>query len=216
MDKVNALQTIQSYWDNKDASFAEKVVNISESFYSAGLDLSTTAAFIKATPSELDALLSLGELDDEAIELLSNLDPPKTTWAILSNASEKELNEAIKVLSEKKDNNWDTDHAISEYIFNRMRAVSEPTVESKISMIPGGVLMHFKSKGEDFKAINKWTRDFLNSIYFQKKKGKELSEKQINALINILNELADRGVIKRNSIDGDQNECDLVLDALGR
>ena len=43
-----------------------------------------------------------------------------------------------------------------------------------------------------------------------------MSEKQLATLRRILTNLADKGAIVRNSIDGDQDLCDKVLDALGR
>ena len=43
-----------------------------------------------------------------------------------------------------------------------------------------------------------------------------MTQKQIAVVISILNELADKGVIKRDSIDGDVEICDKVLDAIGR
>ena len=41
---------------------------MSNAYYDVGLDLATTAAYIKATPAELDALLALGGLEDNLIE----------------------------------------------------------------------------------------------------------------------------------------------------
>ncbi len=50
----------------------------------------------------------------------------------------------------------------------------------------------------------------------QKKRGKVLSEKQLAALIDLLSYLADNNVIQRDSIDGDKELCNKVLDAIGR
>ena len=216
MDKLDALQVINTIWNDNDASFADKVIEISSAFYSSGLELATTAAFIKATPTELDSLLSLGGLEDEMIYSLSKLDPPKTTWTILANASNKELDEAVKALEEKQAKLEELDYPVSEYIYQRIKKIADPTPEEKVAAIPGYVIKHMLKKGEDFKAVNDWTRKFLNSISYQKKSGKTLTEKQLSYLIKVLNEFADKGVIKRNSIDGDQAQCDMVLDALGR
>ena len=43
-----------------------------------------------------------------------------------------------------------------------------------------------------------------------------MSEKQINYLVVILNNLADTNDIKRDSIDGDIELCKKVLDAIER
>ena len=57
---------------------------------------------------------------------------------------------------------------------------------------------------------------FLNSFAGQKKRGKVLSDKQIAVLMDILERLASQNVIQRDSIDGDKDLCDKVLDAIGR
>ena len=71
-------------------------------------------------------------------------------------------------------------------------------------------------KAKNFTSVNPSAIKFLNSLAGQKKWGKALSEKQIATLKDILNNLADNKVIQRNSIDGDEELCDKVLDALGR
>lgn len=58
MDKVEALGCINEAWNSKNLSLEEKIIRISSDFYAVGLDISTTVAYIKATTSELDALLS--------------------------------------------------------------------------------------------------------------------------------------------------------------
>ena len=67
MEKLEALELIKEAWGNNNLSLEEKIIKISDSFYSVGLDIATTATFIKATPAEFDAFLSLSDLDDEMI-----------------------------------------------------------------------------------------------------------------------------------------------------
>ena len=47
------------------------------------------------------------------------------------------------------------------------------------------------------------------------KTGKLLTPKQLGYMQDMLENLVKRGVIKRNSPDGDQEMCDEILDALG-
>lgn len=82
MEKLEALEIIRETWENDDLSLEEKIIKISDSFYSVGLDIATTATFIKATPAEFDAFLSLSNLDDEMIGEISKVNPPKTTWPL--------------------------------------------------------------------------------------------------------------------------------------
>lgn len=99
MEKVDALEKIKELWWDSDITLGEKIVQISNEFYTVGLDLPTTAAFIKATPVELDSMLALGGLDDEMIEMISKANPPKTTWQLIANASDEEIVQALNALS---------------------------------------------------------------------------------------------------------------------
>lgn len=218
MDKIEALEQINQIWNNKHITLGEKITSISNNYYDVGLDLSTTAEFIKATPAELDALLSLGGLDEDIIKLISKADPPKTIWPLLANASEEEINQALNAFVEnkKKDRGSRTHSAISEFIYKQMIDVAGPTQEQLVGMLTGAELSHAQKKASDFHALSEKSEKFLRSIIGQRKRGKTLSSKQIDVVISILNDLVDQGVIKRNSIDGDSEICDKILDAIGR
>ena len=103
MDKITALENINNKWNDSEISLADRIVGVSSDFYSAGLDLATTAAFIKATPAELETLLGLSELDDEIIELISDVNPPITTWTMFMEASDEEIRNALESLKADRD-----------------------------------------------------------------------------------------------------------------
>ena len=216
MDKIEALENIKKAWENTSLSLGNKIIDISTNYHSSVLDLATTAAFIKATPAELETLLELGELDDEIIEMISEVDPPITTWTVLAEASDEEIKQALISLREDHDLIYDrnTNHTASEYVFQKMLEVSGPTLEQKVGSLSGDDLKHAYKKGIDFDILNDWQKKFLKNIGTQRKMGKTLTDKQIGSLIKTLTVLADRGAIVRNSIDGDQEICDRILDAL--
>ena len=216
MDKIEALENIKESWNDSNLSLGEKIIKISTDYHSSGLDLATTAAFIKATPTELETLLALGELDDEIIDMISEVNPPNITWTMLAEASEEEIKQALTSLKEERDVMYDrsADYTVSKYVFQKMMEVSGPTLEQKVGSLSGDDLKHALKKGVDFDVLNDWQKKFLKSIGTQRKMGKTLSDKQIESLIKTLNVLVDRGAIARNSIDGDQDVCDRILDAL--
>ena len=118
MNKVEALEEIKRIWSDSNILLGDKINDISSLFYSEGLDLAGTAAFIKATPSELDALLSLGDLDEGILNLISKVNPPKTTWTMLGNASDEEVIEALNALDDDKANNKENIHfTFSEFVY---------------------------------------------------------------------------------------------------
>ena len=218
MNKVEALNHINEIWNNDNLDLGTKITTISTDYYEVGLDLATTAAYIKATPAELDALLSLAALSDELISKISQANPPKTIWELLANANDEEINEALSALATKRENNnpSDDNDSVSEYIYKQMVKLAGPSVEQRVAEIRASDIAHIRKKGEEFKALSDWEIKFLKSIASQKANDKSLSDKQMNHLIKILNSLAEKGVITRNSIDKDNVICDRILDALGR
>lgn len=213
MDKFDALELIRKTWDSQNLSLEEKILTISEAFYSVGLDIATTAGFIKTTPAELYAFLSLSNLDEEMIRLISDANPPKTTWPLLSSGNDDEIKKALSALS---DTSRSKSESVSEFIYQQMIEVAGASSEQLLSEITGGEMFALAKKAKNFTSVNPNTIKFLNSLAGQKKRGKALSERQIATLKDILNNLADNKVIQRNSIDGDEELCDKVLDALER
>ncbi len=218
MDKIEALEEIKTIWNAEEDNLGQIIIKVSSSFYDAGLDLSTTAAYINATPAELDALLALGGLDEDLIELIGEVNPPKATWLLLASASEDEIKQALNALAENREKKAEdrVHSALSEFIYQQMIEVAGPTTEQMVGMLSGADLALAQKKSEDFTALSDWDKKFLKSVTAQKKRGKTLSTKQLPILLRILTELADKGVITRNSIDGDQEACDRILDAIGR
>ena len=97
-----------------------------------------------------------------------------------------------------------------------MIEVAGPTPEQLVGMLSGSDLAHVQKNATDFNALTEWETKFLKSVAAQKRRGKTLTAKQLPIVMNILLSLAEKGVIKRNSIDGDSEICDKVLDAIGK
>ena len=62
MEKIDALELIKEKWAEDNLSLEDKIISISSAFYSVGLDIATTANYIRVTPAEFDAFLSLSNL----------------------------------------------------------------------------------------------------------------------------------------------------------
>lgn len=213
MNKFEALEIIKEAWDAKDLSLEEKIFKISDAFYSIGLDIATCANYIKATPAEFDAFLSLSNLNEDMIRLISEAKPPKTTWSLLASGNDDEIKKALSALSTSSKF---INESVSEFVYQQMIEIAGETPEQQISQLTGGELFYLAKKAKNFNSVSQKTINFLNSLAGFKKRGKVLTEKQLLALTDLLNNLADNNVIKRNSIDGDNDLCDKVLNALNR
>lgn len=212
MEKIDALELIKEAWGSGKLSLEEKIFKISDAFYSVGLDIATTANYIKTTPAEFDAFLSLSNLDDDLIRMISEANPPKTTWSLLACGSDEEIKKALMALSASSSLK---NESVSEFIYHQMIEAAGETPEQLVSQLTGGELFYLANKAKNF-SVNEKLLKFLNSLAGQKKRGKVLSEKQLSALMDMLKELADNSVIQRDSIDGDKELCNKVLDAIGR
>lgn len=218
MGRVESLGAIKELWADETLSLAERATRISHEFYSSGLDLAATASHIKATPSELDALLVLGGLDEDILEKISQVNPPKTVWTFLSNATDDEVLQALSAVESIRDGSCASqEKSPSELVYYSMIEVAEPTIEQKATMISGDALRHVVEKGVQFDgALSDWDVKFMKSVSGQKKRGKALSEKQGAKIFEICSRLAERGILSRDSIDGDKEICAEILDAIGR
>ena len=147
------------------------------------------------------------------IRMISDANPPKTTWPLLSSGNDDEIKKALSALS---GTSRSKSESVSEFIYQQMIEVAGSSTEQLLSEITGGEMFALAKKAKNFTSVNPNTIKFLNSLAGQKKRGKALSERQIATLKDILNNLADNKVIQRNSIDGDEELCDKVLDALER
>lgn len=214
--KYEVLEDIKQIWSNDTLSLTEKVRGVSNAYYSIGLDLLTAATYIKETPAELDAILSLGALDDDILEKIEEVNPPKTTWPLLANASREESLQALSALEKNKAESSEKQMpcALSQFVYSQMVEISGPTAEQKIGMISGDDLFHLWKKNKSFNALSEKDASVLGSFAHQRKRGKTLTPKQLKWLTDILRTLKDKKVIERNSIDGDQEICNRVLDLL--
>lgn len=212
MDKIEALEIIRETWISDNLSLEDKIIKISDAFYSVGLDIATAANYVKTTPAEFDAFLSLSNLDDDMIELISKANPPKTTWPLLASGNDDEIKKALSALATPSRSK---NESVSEFVYQQMIEVAGETPEQLVSQLTGDELFYLANKAKSFSVDEKDVK-FLISVAGQKKRGKVLSDKQLPIVLDILNKLADNNVIQRNSIDGDKDLCDKVLDALNR
>lgn len=217
MNRLDALESIKKIWSDTDIALDEKVLSISAYFYSTGLDLDTTAAYINATPSELEALLGLGGLDENLLKEIAELNPPKTAWTFLNGATEDEVRRSLTALSVERGSKAGCSTVdVGELVYRSMIEIAELTPEQKVSGLSASDLRHALKKAKQYKVDNSFMDKFLKSIAMKRSQGKTLTAKQSSKLFEVLGQIVDAGAIARNSIDGDQEICDRILDSLER
>lgn len=215
MGKAESLITIEECWRSPDMSLFDKSTRIAAEYYSSNLRLNATAAYIGATPSELDALLALSELDEEMLQLISEANPPITTWMMLASASDEEVVAAIREMEGGRNRRDPHDaRSVEQRLFSVMIEVSGPTQDQVLSTLPYNVLMDMYNRAQAFKALTDRNTNAIKSMGNYRRRGKPLTPKQVKYLKSLLTDLVNANAITRNGIDDDQESCDIVLDAL--
>lgn len=213
MSKVDSLYNIKRIWKDESLSLYDKVTTIADEYYSSNLDLAGTAEFIGATPSELDSLLSLSELEDDMLRRVSDAKPPITTWMILANASKEEFEAAIQEIGGARVSEEVTE-SLGERLYAAMIHATGPTTEQALSSLPPDVIYAMAKRAEEFKALPARELKVLKSFGGQRKRGKVLSEKQVSWMKSMFERMVEAKAIARDGIDADQEMCDVVLEAL--
>lgn len=197
-------------WDSDREPFDEWVQDVSEAFFETSLGLEDAALWLQSRPAELAAVLRLATLDEDELTLLAEDVPPKTTWFAFSRSDSDGIEAGLDALANLEDGrsaHWAVEESIEE--------VSGPRPVDRVVEVETDTLVHFAEKAEQYNALWEKGRKALRDIA-KKKQWNDLTEPQKVYLHDLVEQLADQGVISRDSPDDDQALCDEVLDALGR
>jgi hypothetical protein len=211
---VNSNLPIVEAWSDRDRStISDWVKRVSDIFANSQSSVIATARVLKVHPAELFAVLNLATLEDELLEKISESSPPITTWLSLSKADGKGIEAGLQALeSAKKERNKTSPCQLVDDAIERVGG-GGPT--SRVAKLESYVIIHAAKKAEEYGALTPKSRAALKKFGSMRKTGKLLTPKQIGYMQGMLEDLVKRGVIKRNSQDGDQEFCNKILDALG-
>jgi nitrogen fixation-related uncharacterized protein len=210
-DDESPMLTLVDIWDSSREPFDEWVEVVSRAFYESEFGIEAAAQLLDTSPGELAAVLSLATMEDECLELLNEEIPPKTTWFALAEASKEEVEIAMEALQDMS-----SDESPHSVVKRAIREHRGPTPEERVAELPGEVFFHMATKAKQYDLLYGKARSFLFDIGKYRSAGSELSPKQADWAHDLLKQMADQGAISRDSPDDDQEECDMVLDALGR
>lgn len=198
-------------WDSSREPFDEWVQAVSRAFFESDFGIEAAAKLLDTSSGELAAVLRLATMEEEALEMLTDDVPPKTTWFAFADASTDEIEAGLEALEGMSDD--ETPHAA---VKRAIREIRGPTPEERVAQLPGEVFFHMATKAKQYDLLSGKSRQFLFQMGQVRQAGSEMSPKQADWACDVLKEMADKGAIKRDSPDDDQEHCDQVLDALGR
>jgi hypothetical protein len=197
-------------WAADRVPFDAWVRRVSRAFFASRLRLEGAAKLLGTTPAELQAVLSLATLEDDDLALFTGPPPPRTTWLTFAHSTTDGIEaglEALRTLPAGES----PFHAVEDAV----RAVEGPGVLQRVAELSGTTFVHMGEKAKQYNQLGTKGPGALQSMGRQKRTGKPLTPRQVAYAYNLLEELADRGAVRRDSPDDDQADCDAVLDALG-
>lgn len=206
------LEALVSAWNSQALSLGQRARAVSRYYTESRLTLEGASRVLDASPALLEALLGLATLEDEDLSLLSAADPPKTTWLLFANSDSAGVRAGLRALETAA---YDEQSAATT-VYEAIREVAAPGIDDRIAGISSKTLGHLAHKAKEYDVLTPRARKFLVDIAKKKGLGTVLTEKQLDWLKVLLNELVDREIVCRDSPDNDQGECDEVLAALGR
>lgn len=207
-DKFSELKLA---WENRNLSFDVWLMELSNAYFNAGANLKVAAIALDTRPAALQAALSLASLPEEDLALLAGHNPPPTTWFSLASATTDAIKAAIKALE-----NQDTDFSPAFIVDAIIRDLSGPDVFERIAGLPSEAFGHAAKKAQTYGRLTEKSRSALVGFQRARAGGKSLTVKQLAFAKDLLEQLVESDVITRNSRDGDQELCDIILDALGK
>jgi len=206
LDTVEALSTA---WMTTDLTLAERARLVSRLQMRSRLTVSGAARVCNTSPAEMQALLELATLEDDDLLAVSKVNPPATTWILFAGADSDTIRAGVKSLVSAPPG-----EPVLASVYEAMRSELGPDLDERIAAISGATLKHLAKKATEYGKLTPWQQKFLGSVATQRRTGKRLTEKQIVQLRKALVELVELGVVKHDSPDKDQGECDEVLRAL--
>ena len=189
----------------------EWIMAVSEAYFSHGLGLESSASLVDCQLSELQAAILLATLEEDTLKLIAKYDPPITTWFFLAECPPEHVESVLKAVAEDS-----SDIATAEVASRKIRELLGPNSLESLSALDSSVYSHLYEKARQYDVLSERSRGALKSFGGRMKSGKTLTIKQLAYAQDLLTQMADLGVIRRNSPDNDEEIMLAVLKALGR
>lgn len=209
----SSLPIVEAWSERNNLSMADWVKRVSDVFANSQSSVITTARVLKIHPAELFAVLNLATLEEQLLDKISECNPPITTWLSLSKADAIGIEAALEALEAARKEKSRTSPC--QLVDDAIERVGGGGPTSRVAKLDSKAILHAAKKAEDYGALTPKSRSALKKFGSMRKTGKLLTPKQIGYMQGMLEDLVKRGVIKRNSSDGDQEVCNQILEALG-
>lgn len=208
----SGLTGFRLLWDSRaEMNLDEWIISVSEGYFSHGLGLESSASLVDCQPSELQAAILLATLEEDTLRLIAAYNPPITTWFFLAECPPEHVEAVLKAVVEES-----SDIATAEVASRKIKELLGPNSLESLSALDSSAYSHLYEKARQYDVLSERSRGALKSFGGRMKSGKTLTIKQLAYAQDLLTQMADLGVIRRNSPDNDEEIMLVVLKALGR
>jgi hypothetical protein len=209
----SSLAIVEAWSERKNLTIADWVRKVSDIFANSQSSVIATARVLKINPAELFAVLNLATLEEQSLNKVSEYNPPTTTWLSLSKADAMGIEAALEALEVSRREK--SKASPCQLVDDAIERVGGGGPTSRVAKLDSKAVLHAAKKAEDYSALTPKSRAALKRFGSMRKTGKLLTPKQIGYMQSMLEDLVNRGVIRRNSPDGDKELCNQILDAVG-
>lgn len=202
-----ARAVLKIAWESPRDSLATWIQKVARALEEVDLDLIEASEVIGCTVAELSAAQRLALLDDDTLALVAKENLPMTTWLLASEISADDLRQ---ILSEGDGAYTGRGHRDFEAAVRRLHGTSPLSAVQNLDP----ALFQFAARKATAYAI--WPPKHKNYgalVGFAKRRrsGKPLTAKQTTYAKDLLSQLVDAEVIKVPSPDGDDAQCEAIL-----
>jgi hypothetical protein len=208
----SASEALRTAWHSPRDPLDSWVRVFSASYQESELNVEDVAEVVSATQAEVEAVLRLDALDDATLALVAIARPPMTTWLLLSEVPTQHIAKALAGLEGRP---YGT-------AYESIRVVIQDLVglrpAERVAVIDHGLLTLLVDKARQygFWAGGRATKNLkaLKGFASQRRAGKPLTPRQAASALGMMTELVDGGVIRVPSHDGDDAECEAIIQAI--
>jgi len=210
MDVINSgsrLGNLQEAWSLRaDLPIGDWVQLVSTAYFNCNTSLMGAADLLETQPAELQAVLDLASLDEADLAVVSQYNPPVTTWFFIAECPSEHLKHLLDEIKR-------SDHPQSSAGRAQTMILSflGPTRLDAVAKLDSRDFAHLAKKAASYGALNPKGRQALSSFSTRLKQGQPLTPKQVDYAYGLIQQLVDATVVSRNSPDGDIEIMERVL-----
>lgn len=198
-------------WNNARNPLKGWIQRVYSAYMESGLTFLDAAELVGATVAEFEAVTRLALLDDADLELVSKVNPPMTTWILLSELSSEHLRTVFSLVgpSEGETSSYEQIRA----------AIRKMTGEKDIGVVQNLDYKLFEFAHKKALAYKLWAEKSKNygalkSFARRRKSEQSLTPRQVTYAAGLLRELVESGAIKVPSPDGDDELCNQIIEVV--